>query len=41
MTRYETVVEDGTIYVGTEDGALEVGADIQQVAGTVGIAGCR
>jgi len=26
MTRYETKVEDGTIYVGTEDGPLEVGA---------------
>jgi len=25
MTRYETVVEDGTIYVGTGDGPLEVG----------------
>jgi hypothetical protein len=25
MTRYETFVEDGTIYVGTEGGPLEVG----------------
>ena len=25
MTRYETVVEDGRIYVGTPDGRLEVG----------------
>jgi hypothetical protein len=26
MTRYETHVEDGTVFVGTDDGMLEVGA---------------
>ncbi|MEF8776635.1 MAG: hypothetical protein V5A43_09070 [Haloarculaceae archaeon] len=26
MTRYETHVEDGTVYVGTDDGLLEVGS---------------
>lgn len=26
MARYETIVEDDTIYVGTSDGALEIGA---------------
>ncbi|MFT4880789.1 MAG: hypothetical protein ACI9HI_000786, partial [Salinirussus sp.] len=35
MNRYETAVEDGTVYVGTDDGALEVGAvdDAIQVVG--------
>ncbi len=35
MTRYETVVEGDTIYVGTDDGALEVGSveDVLQVVG--------
>jgi hypothetical protein len=35
MPRYDTFVEDGTIYVGTSDGPLEVGA----VADALGVVG--
>jgi hypothetical protein len=35
MARYETTVEDGTIYVGTDDGPLEVG-DVEDAIETVG-----
>lgn len=35
MARYETWVEEGTIYVGTADGPLEVGA-LQETLETVG-----
>lgn len=35
MARYETTVEDGTIYVGTADGPLEVGS-VADVVETVG-----
>ncbi len=35
MARYETTVEDGTIYVGTADGPLEVGA-VEDAVATVG-----
>jgi hypothetical protein len=35
MTRYETVVEDGRIYVGTPDGRLEIG-DVETAVDAVG-----
>jgi hypothetical protein len=35
MTRYETHVEDGTVYVGTDEGLLEVG-DVDAVLDVVG-----
>lgn len=35
MARYDTFVEDGTIYVGTADGLLEVGA-VEDAVETVG-----
>lgn len=35
MARYETTVEDGTIYVGTADGPLEVGS-VEDAVETVG-----
>ncbi len=35
MTRYNTHVEDGTVYVGTDDGLLEVG-DVETVLDVVG-----
>lgn len=35
MVRYETFVEDGTIYVGTDDGPLEVG-DVDAAMGVIG-----
>ena len=35
MARYETTVEDGTIYVGTGDGPLEVGR-VEDAVETVG-----
>ncbi|PSP31889.1 hypothetical protein BRC64_08510 [Halobacteriales archaeon QH_10_67_22] len=35
MTRYETVVEDDTVYVGAPDGRLEVG-DLEVVLSAVG-----
>ena len=35
MTRYETTVEDGTVYVGTPDGRIPVG-DLDAVVDVVG-----
>jgi len=35
MTRYDTHVEDGTVYVGTDDGLLEVG-QVDAVLAVVG-----
>jgi hypothetical protein len=35
MTRYQTTVEDGTIYVGTDDGTLEVG-EVEDALAAVG-----
>lgn len=35
MARYETTIEDGTIYVGTADGALEIGS-VEEAVDVVG-----